>query len=799
MPADQVVTDFRKVYAAEYREIKGLLTDSREPSAADGMTGLALSGGGIRSAAFCLGVLQALNAAGVLRRFDYLSTVSGGGYIGSSMTVAMSAAARANGGGWHFPFGKTGQEVGETDETRHLRDNSRYLLQNGAWSAISAGVIYLRGITMNVLIVLPFLLIAAALLVLFKPDTRALAEAPAWLGLLPDGIRTSGWPLSICALFLLGVLLIIYAVGVSISPIQRKSIRTGIARFAVIVLVVCAVPMIFEIHFALLRVMVGAKAMGIAVAGSAAGPEETHWFDAIGRIVIAVTPIVVAILPFVRQIAQKAVTAATESFADAASKWTSRVVLIVVAAIVPLLLWISVLQFAYWGIGVTACTTPEQARCAAWGGDSWSGHAPAFLAGHSFYWVKFASLRGAGWIYLLSAVLLFLFWLFLNVNANSLHQLYRDRLGSAFLFGQKDATGALEGADHFRFSDIISGASPYHLINAALNLPGSNFANRRGRNADFFIFSKRYVGSEATGYVDTRLAEKATDGLNVGTAMAISGAAAAPNMGMASMRPLSATIALLNVRLGRWIRHPLDIVKYADANLAERWWRGSAGPLHLLSEAFFKSGKAVTERRPGRRWAGFLFLTDGGHIENLGIYELLRRRCSLIVAVDAEADPDYTSASLIQLQRFARIDLGTRIVMDWQPIGVRTKEASRGVASGTRTQAHGPHVALGLIDYPPLWEGGDRQRGVLVYIKSSLSGDENDYVMAYKSRNPAFPQESTMEQLFSEEQFEAYRALGEHIGRRLCDGADPATVPSEARDFVLAGARDRFPNIRPLA
>jgi len=278
VPAGQVVTDFQRVYAAEHREIRGGATEAREPSTADGMTGLALSGGGIRSASFCLGVMQALNAAGVLKTFDYLSTVSGGGYIGSSMTVAMSAAARASGDGWHFPFGKTGQEVGETDETRHLRDNSRYLLQQGMWSAISAGVIYLRGITMNVLIVLPFLLTAAALLVLFKPDTRALAGATALLARL-----SSHWPFSIAALLILGVLLIVYAVGVSVSPIQRKGIRTGIARFAVVVLVVCIVPVIFEIHFALLRVMFGAKAMGIAAPAGPPDQDETHWFDAIGR------------------------------------------------------------------------------------------------------------------------------------------------------------------------------------------------------------------------------------------------------------------------------------------------------------------------------------------------------------------------------------------------------------------------------------------------------------------------------------------------------------------------------------
>ena len=820
---EQVVTNFWDVYAAEYREIRGVEGGPREPTTADEMTGLSLSGGGIRSATFCLGVMQALNAAGVLRKFDYLSTVSGGGYIGSSMTVAMSAATKAAAekqkeskigregesaeataqssaadDGWHFPFGKTGQEVGETDETRHLRDNSRYLLQEGVASALSAIVIYLRGIAMNVFIVMPFLLVGAALLALLKPDTHSLAEAPSWLTWLPDSMRTSGWPLSICAALLFSSLLAVYAFGVSIFPIQRKSIRKWVARVATVVLVLCALPIVFEVHFAILRIMFGSDALGFAAADSHAGPVKPQWFDNIGRVVAFVTPIVVLILPFVRQIAQKAITAATASTTDTLSKWTSRVVLVVVAAIIPILLWLILMQLAYWAIGVTACSKPSPTGCLAWGQTAWADHTPAFLVS---LFERGAHVSGAimpGVVYLLIAFVLFVCWLLLNVNSNSLHQLYRDRLGSAFLIRRNGVDGVLEGADHFKLSEIVRRASPYHLINAALNLPGSRFANRRGRNADFFVFSKCYVGSEATGYVDTRLAEDATDGLNVGTAMAISGAAAAPNMGMASMRPLSATIALLNVRLGRWIRHPIDIVRYAKANSVVRWWRGSAGPVLLLAEAFFKSGVAVADRKPDdQKWAGFLFLTDGGHIENLGIYELLRRRCSLIVAIDAEADPTYTSSSLIQLQRFARIDLGTRIVMNWQPIGDRSRAVSQNVASGKRDPEPGPHVALGLIDYPPLSDGVERQRGVLVYVKSSMSGDENDYVIAYKARNPAFPQESTMEQLFSEEQFEAYRALGEHIGRRFTDGADEATVPSTDHDFILRQAIRFFPNLSP--
>jgi hypothetical protein len=271
--------------------------------------------------------------------------------------------------------------------------------------------------------------------------------------------------------------------------------------------------------------------------------------------------------------------------------------------------------------------------------------------------------------------------------------------------------------------------------------------------------------------------------------MAISGAAAAPNMGMASMRPLSATIALLNVRLGRWLRHPADILRYRNSDRFMRWWRGTPGPIYLLREAFFKSGANVEERGADAGPAGFVFLTDGGHIENLGVYELLRRRCAVIVAVDAEADPDFVFGSLVQLERFARIDLGIRITMDWAPIGEGSRTVSENMKKKLRSAKPGPHVALGLIDYPP--SSGDvgkpaaREKGVLIYIKSSVSGDESDYVTAYKAANKDFPQESTMEQLFSEEQFEAYRALGEHIARRFVGGDDAPSVDPAHKDELI--------------
>ena len=106
------------------------------------------------------------------------------------------------------------------------------------------------------------------------------------------------------------------------------------------------------------------------------------------------------------------------------------------------------------------------------------------------------------------------------------------------------------------------------------------------------------------------------------------------------------------------------------------------------------------------------------------------------------------------------------IKLNWEPIGIRTQAVTNEIKNGQLKEQPGPHVALGSISYPPLTPGGGRETGALIYIKASLSGDESDYVIAYKKANPEFPHETTLDQLFSEEQFEAYRALGDilHAG-----------------------------------
>jgi hypothetical protein len=289
--------------------------------------------------------------------------------------------------------------------------------------------------------------------------------------------------------------------------------------------------------------------------------------------------------------------------------------------------------------------------------------------------------------------------LILRPNANSLHPLYRDRLGKAFLF------------------------EPQRTL--------------------------KPVGSESTGYVATKEIERIAAGLDLATTMAVSGAAASSNMGAQSIKALTPTLAILNIRLGYWLRNPSWVARGGTRNI----WAN----FYFLLELFGR----LNERRKS------VYLTDGGHIENLGIYELLKRRCGVIIAIDAEADPEMAFGSFNTLVRYARIDLGLEIDLPWQQITDVNRDISNAMDDhGDCPKLKGPHCAIGEISYP------SGRKGILIYIKSSLTGDENDYVFHYRKRYSRFPHETTVDQMFSEEQFEAYRALGYHAAFGLFDRRD---------------------------
>lgn len=731
-----------------------------KPTTDHEIVGLALSGGGVRCAAFCMGALQGLDSARLINRFDYLSTVSGGGYIGSAMTLAMSKD------GGRFPFDPANSYDGETRHTKHIRDNSRYLVPNGLRSVPVFAAIYFRGLLSGALIALPILLSLAALTIFFVPTYSDLDSRGFLGGSLAGLLGDNPFPITTAVTLLIAGLLIVYALAAHGPPRDiRRPLAAGFGVFVTLILAA----LIVEIQPIFILAQFDKSGASGAVAKGIL--ELSKYYSTIAA---AASPIVV---PFMNLIAKSAVDKKKDNLTQKAVKLASKLVIYVVALFIPLGLWVVYILLSYWGISASA--------------DHWNYlNAPKFLQSlfGAAQWAAGDTIVAGSWgahftpsviVYLGTALPIFLFvWYFIDVNANSLHQFYRDRLVDAFLLDptkkwDEKNKNVKVAANDFPLTEISNVDTPYHLINTTLNVPGSPRANRRGRNGDFFLLSRNFVGSEVTGYVETAAVKHLWAG-DIGTAMAISGAAAAPNMGIASLRPLAFTLALLNVRLGRWFPNPQELNKFGK-HLT--WPR----PRYFLAEAFFRT----------RETFKYVFLSDGGHIDNLGVYELLRRRAAVIIVVDGEADGEMDFPSLVQLQRLARIDLGIRIRLPWGEIKRHTRETSAEIAAEQeRTKSLGPHAAIGIIEYPGESQA-QSESGVLIYLKASLTGDENDYVTDYKKRNPDFPHETTLNQFFSEEQFEVYRALGFHISNRLFTGKDccsvePAQNDKEAQSFERA-------------
>ena len=231
-------------------------------------------------------------------------------------------------------------------------------------------------------------------------------------------------------------------------------------------------------------------------------------------------------------------------------------------------------------------------------------------------------------------------------------------------------------------------------------------------------------------------------GITLGTAMTISGAAVSPSMGYHSSAATAFLMTLFNVRLGAWLPNPA----VASTELLRRA-RPANAVISLARELL-----GLTSDR-GRD----VYLSDGGHFENLGVYEMIRRRCRYILVIDAGEDPAATFQDLGDAVRKVRIDFDVRIVFD-PPVGISSR--------------HNPvepfcDFATETIDYPDI----GATPGRLIYLKPSYPRDMAIDVRAYGNLHDSFPHEPTLNQFFTESQFESYRQLGESEAERLAPGA----------------------------
>jgi hypothetical protein len=662
---------------------------------------------------------------------DYLSTVSGGGYIGASL----SATTHASGGDFAFDHqqGRTGprpsRDITDTLPVRHIRNHSKYLVARGFWDLMEDLALVARGMVTNALIVAPYLMLFAAVTLAYNPTWTSLGKfgpefAAGWItvGRADGWAGALTWPASVMGVAVVFCLTWSHWRSLRIGAREREFPGTWSRIGAWLMLVLLA----FVLLTAQNQLLAWLEPVKVAKGHAAAAPTFFHQLrENVGKVLLAATAYTGLVGFFRDQLIRSARDEAAKASA-LIGKIASTVALLLAALIVPLLHWLAYLAVVYFGLQHGDFCT---AGCMV---------VSALPAPYQFP-VALALAALAGLV--LTA--------FIAPNSYSLHGLYRDRLERAFLFdpdpARLDPLGNLTAfAPRLRMSSLASPAraggisGPFPLMNATLNVQGSAKVNRRGRNADFFVFSPLHAGSPATGYVAVTALEQCEQTLDLAAVTAISGAAASSNMGANTIRPLAMTLALLNVRLGYWLPNPSHIVRNGYRKSLSDWF-------YLWSE--------MTSQLDEKH--ALVYLTDGGHIENLGVYELLRRRCKVIVAVDAEADPAMSFGALVTLQRYARIDMGVRIDLPWAMIAQHTSAIMAANAAGTTPDTTpGPQVTLGTIRYDNGIEG------VLVYIKASLSGAENDYVRAYARRNPSFPHETTADQFFSEEQLEAYRALG---------------------------------------
>jgi hypothetical protein len=332
--------------------------------------------------------------------------------------------------------------------------------------------------------------------------------------------------------------------------------------------------------------------------------------------------------------------------------------------------------------------------------------------------------------------------------------------------------------------DRSRGWRPFHIVNMALNIVSTNNLAWQERKAESFTVSplhsgtacKRDEANQTDGaFRPSRKYGDKDHGISVGTAVAISGAAASPNMGYHSSPVVTFLMALFNVRLGWWLGNPGKEGEKTYWRQGLKIYRSEGPPIAiqpLLAELF----GLTTDDKP------YIYLSDGGHFENLGLYEMVRRRCRLIVVSDAGCDPDFKFEDLGNAVRKIKLDLGVTIRFHGiEKLKTRSKD---GVDVDPKT----PYHAVGEIDYPAADRVSGEQtveKGLILYIKPACHGTEEADIRSYATEHPDFPHQSTAEQWFSESQFESYRALGFEIVDGLLSGALAALQPPVTLDKIV--------------
>ena len=781
--------------------------------------GLALSGGGVRSATFALGLMRGLaqshsaDAAtagpekrtlaseGLLGRLDYLSTVSGGGYVGAMYGRLVST--------YGLHHAQTLMARSRSSVLGWLRRNGRYLTPAGSRDTGIAAVTYLRAwIAIHTEFMFASILLG---LVVVGPHlwqhSFQLLDPQGW-----ERWYTPWWALSL-------------AFWATVAP----GLVAGYwaARDAPDPAAVTNLPGWRDVAF-LLAAAAGAYLLLRTMQANGTLDPVRHSLNWPGAGVLAINSLVLGQLGVISWIAANPTphalkVARLRNGLTRALRWVLLVALALAGTgTLDLLSWWVLEEFQtgnrwlWGGVGVggvalvvlRALMQPLQ-KIAAESNSRALDWLPRLLNFGSLLglivlvtaWLvvwqwfvfapeTFAAFRSVpAWMRAGLLGLVWAAWVGLTAgnaqmaNTSSLHSFYRARLTRAYLAmgnrlrnlgddegSRSDVTQVVEGDDtglqHYR-PELQGG--PIHLVNTCLNQTrddksGLYNADRKGTAVTaswrgFEIGPREFVALQPEQDVGT-----------LGRWIAVSGAAASPGAGAYTSRGLALLVYFLGVRLGHWMRAPGERVELRW--LSQFAWRFIPKPMMLASEA---SATFFGVERP------WWYLSDGGHFENSGVYALLKRELDFIILSDAGCDANYEFGDIENLVRKARIDFGAEIdfysreeaatlfcpdgadLTILSPEDMADNHSCRGVllARIRYRERPGPAHADGSPGVP------FRPEGTLLVIKPNLHDALDLDVLAYAEKHPSFPHESTGDQSFDEAQWESYHRLGEDFGRAM--------------------------------
>lgn len=743
-----------------------------------GKVGICCSGGGVRSAAFCLGALQALQEEGELRRSAYLAAVSGGSYIAGALSMVALSGGTDNSNPALFKAKKP--FAPGSPEEQYVRNRASYLAPT-LGEKIYLGWRVVLGLLFNLAFLITPLIGATLVLtgLFYAPLVPGLAGPCAEAsGGPPCGAHVPGW------FWLAPAVALLLALAFGIATLLFRWDRERWERFFAVwsvralimagglALLLLALPYLVEL-------LEGSRGRGETVEPS--GGKTGFGF---GAGLIALLSGVAAQLTHLlssRTVAQGA-GRAQKAFGKLGS--AARVALGYVAAALagPLLFFAVIVLTLATGLGEAS----NDGRVD-----------PGLVVAGIAVLAVFAALYRIA-----------------DLTTWSLHPFYKRRLSSAFAL-KRVAAADLTPEEKQRF-EVVEGDAPDEdgiaverdfdelvslsgtaldetqakewptlLVCAAANISDSA-ATPPGRRVTSFTFSANTVGGPLVGAVATwemesafesrreafpAPGEKPADGsattpigewvaegartrrrhdLSLPAVIAMSGAAISPSMGKMTRRPLTFLMALANIRLGVWVPNPRWLVDYEeDERLRKR---------HLRPRPFYLLCELLGLNRVG---AKYLYVTDGGHYENLGLVELLRRGCTEVYCFDASGVGKGRAEfeALGDALALARSELGVEIEFDCDP---------EDLAPDGESHVAKADMAIGRISYP------DGTKGTLIYVRNTITAKAPWDAKAYHKADPRFPHNPTIDQLYTDQKFEAYRVLGQRAGEEAVEAMSSA-------------------------